>query len=497
MANKRLQKKKAAAALKLETKKTEAPKIETKKEEPLKVASSKEKEPLIPASPEEEFIYNARFHRFYDELKWLYCEQYRNYPEVALALNVLVSEMKSFYFKRTDEQKTQDKKRSDFPCWYKTLPVFAAEAGNRSGIEPNTYLYFTTEPGELSENPEVFNQEVFHMLSLANQGADMILIDKNFENLPKNHSVIRMIRIIFTIVCPGVLLLGTTDNFSFFGTKDKPELHILCTDKSMAVLWHTAATRDVSLLRHQIDSGSSLPETCAFFHYVRNRHPVCWNLDYTYLNNFAVSEEPHRKYLNDFFTGKFPGSYSEGSLFDASDENSGITGTTGTLCGIQHFASEGNSDSLKKAVRFHISLHAFIFSLPGIPTVYKGDAFGELNSYSSGYNPALVENSRISDTIQGTIFTSLQQLQKIHSSCPVFAPCVPTRTIDTWDTSVLALVREAKGEKFIGIYNFSEYDKTAWINEEDGIYTDLISGREMEAKGVNIPAFGFLWLLRK
>ena len=34
------------------------------------------------------------------------------------------------------------------------------------------------------------------------------------------------------------------------------------------------------------------------------------------------------------------------------------------------------------------------------------------------------------------------------------------------------------------------------INEEDGMYTDLISGREMEAKGVQIPAFGCYWLCR-
>ena len=52
-------------------------------------------------------------------------------------------------------------------------------------------------------------------------------------------------------------------------------------------------------------------------------------------------------------------------------------------------------------------------------------------------------------------------------------------------------------EKFIGIYNFSEYDKVAWINEEDGSYIDLFSQREMEAKGVEIPAFGFFWLCRE
>lgn len=39
--------------------------------------------------------------------------------------------------------------------------------------------------------------------------------------------------------------------------------------------------------------------------------------------------------------------------------------------------------------------------------------------------------------------------------------------------------------------------KLPWINEEDGMYLDLISGREMEARGVQIPAFGCYWLCRK
>ena len=58
-------------------------------------------------------------------------------------------------------------------------------------------------------------------------------------------------------------------------------------------------------------------------------------------------------------------------------------------------------------------------------------------------------------------------------------------------------INENDEEKFIGIYNFSEFDKVAWINEDDGMYTDLISGRELEAKGVQIPAFGCYWLCRR
>ena len=70
-------------------------------------------------------------------------------------------------------------------------------------------------------------------------------------------------------------------------------------------------------------------------------------------------------------------------------------------------------------------------------------------------------------------------------------------TIDAWDDSILALVKEKNGEKLVALFNFSEYDKVAWINEEDGMYRDLITGREMEARGVQIPAYGCYWLLKE
>lgn len=65
------------------------------------------------------------------------------------------------------------------------------------------------------------------------------------------------------------------------------------------------------------------------------------------------------------------------------------------------------------------------------------------------------------------------------------------------DASVLCIGRYYEGEKIIGIFNFSEHDKTAWINESDGMYTDMISGGQRRASGVNISAYSFLYLKRE
>lgn len=113
------------------------------------------------------------------------------------------------------------------------------------------------------------------------------------------------------------------------------------------------------------------------------------------------------------------------------------------------------------------------------------------------FNWSLAPNRNIADTVQGKLFHALDHLEHIRSAHSVFSTTASLRTIDTWDSSILAIVRENDEEKFIGIYNFGDQDKVAWINEDDGIYTDLITEHQMEAKGVMIPAFGCFWLCRK
>ena len=104
---------------------------------------------------------------------------------------------------------------------------------------------------------------------------------------------------------------------------------------------------------------------------------------------------------------------------------------------------------------------------------------------------AKIDNPR---TVEGKIFKQLDKLEKIRKSEKAFMSNADTWTVETWDKSVLCIGRYYGGEKIYGLFNFSEFDKTAWINERDGMYRDLISGQQMEAAGVNIPAYGFYWL---
>ena len=54
--------------------------------------------------------------------------------------------------------------------------------------------------------------------------------------------------------------------------------------------------------------------------------------------------------------------------------------------------------------------------------------------------------------------------------------------------------RYYEGEKLIGLFNFSGYEKTAWIHEADGVYVDLVTGEEVRPEEVRVPAYGFYYL---
>lgn len=147
-------------------------------------------------------------------------------------------------------------------------------------------------------NPIVFNEMIYNILYLANQGIDIIGLNDieyiwkqlgtDCRNLPQVHTLVRMMRMITEIVCPSVLLLGKVtmmpkNLISYFGTLEKPECHILCNATIMATTWHTVATRDVSLLKNQLDILSSLPKQYIYQNYLRCHENIVWNLDYDFL----------------------------------------------------------------------------------------------------------------------------------------------------------------------------------------------------------------------
>ncbi len=426
---------------------------------------------------------------------------------------------------------------SYMPSLYeKTVPqVFPTTApGNFTWIEDAKHFVMTTfypYQWDLNyKNPRVFNEMLYNFLYLANRGIDIIRIDAvpyiwkelntSCRNLPQVHTIVRMMRIISEIVCPSVLLLGEVvmepeKVVPYFGTVEKPECHMLYNVTTMATTWHTVATRNVKLLKKQLDIVNALPKEYVFLNYLRCHDDIGWGLDYPTLKQEGIEERSHKKYLNDYFQGYAGESNSRGELYNADPitGDARFCGTTASMCGIEKAGFEQNETAMNKAIQFDIMLHAYMFMQSGIPVLYSGDEIGQVNDYTYKENPNKAADSRYihrgamdwklaqrkedQKTVEGKLFFGLKQLEEIRKKEKVFVSYADTWTIETWDTSVLCIGRYLDGEKLIGVFNFSENDKTAWINETDGDYVDLISGKEMKAAGVDIPAYGFYYLKKK
>ncbi|MCR5736168.1 MAG: alpha-amylase family protein [Eubacterium sp.] len=378
-------------------------------------------------------------------------------------------------------------------------------------------------------NPRVFNEMVYNFLFLANCGVDVIRLDAvpyiwkelgtTCRNLPKVHTILRMFRIISEIVCPGILLLGEVVMEAdrvvpYFGTKEKPECHMLYNVAAMATIWHTVATRDVGLLRNQIDIMGSLPKRDVFLNYLRCHDDIGWGLDYDMLLRYGIAEITHKEYLNEYFLGNAGFSNSRGELNRSEEiQNANFCGTTASLCGVEKAVDEGNKKALERAISLDLMLHAYMFMQAGIPIIYSGDEIGQLNDYSYKENPEKAEDSRYlhrgkfhwedaekiteEDSAPGKIFGNLKKLGELRKKHPAFSNEADLWTVETWEDSILGIGRYYKGEKIIGIFNFSEHEKTAWIEEEEGMFEDLMTGEQKVAKDIKLDGYGFQWLCRK
>jgi amylosucrase len=379
------------------------------------------------------------------------------------------------------------------------------------------------------KNPRVFNEMMYNFLFFANVGIDVIRIDAvpyiwkelgtDCRNLPKVHNIVRMMRIISEIVCPGILLLGEVvmepcKVAPYFGTVEKPECHMLYNVTTMATTWNSVATRDTRLLKKQMDEISHLPKDYVFLNYLRCHDDIGWGLDYGTLSQWGMMERPHKDYINQFFLGNVEGSFSRGELYNADP----VTGdarfcaTTASMCGVEKAGFEQDENQMEYAIMRDITLHAFMFMQSGIPMLYSGDEIGQVNDYTYKEIPEKAPDSRYihrgkfiwenaekikeEGSVEERIFHRLEQLEKIRSSEKVFVTNANYYTLDTYENSIICLVREYEGEKVIGLFNFSEFDKMAWINEHDGVYKDLVTGKEMYATGVGVPGNGFYWLKR-
>ena len=284
---------------------------------------------------------------------------------------------------------------------------------------------------------------------------------------------------------------------------------------TMATTWHTLATGDVSLLRRQMEIVCGLPKEFLFLNYLRCHDDIGWGLDYPWLRqNSGTDEVAHKRYLNDYFTGRGYGSDSRGELYNDDPRlgDARLCGTTASLCGMEAAEAEGDAFKLERSVACDLTLHAWMLSQSGIPVVYSGDEVGQLNDWTYQDDPDKREDSRYihrgafqwdlaerradPGTRQGKLFQGLRRLESIRAAEPCFDAKADVWVEESGSVHVLALCRRMGERELVCLFNFSSRFVRARV-ERDGAYTELMYGTRYDGlRDVELWPNGFAWLLR-
>jgi amylosucrase len=171
---------------------------------------------------------------------------------------------------------------------------------------------------------------------------------------------------------------------------------------------------------------------------------------------------------------------------------------------------EQNEGKLAWALRLDLMLHAYMFTLSGIPVLYSGDEVARENDYDYHRDPlkapdsrylhrgamdwAAAEKRRDPESPEGVVFQGLRRLEELRAAHRVFDGGADVWLVDTRDDGVLGIGRYYKGEKLVALFNFSEWGKTVSVNEL-GDFSDLLTGERVDKYGVPLLPGGFAWLL--
>jgi amylosucrase len=321
-------------------------------------------------------------------------------------------------------------------------------------------------------NPALFAAVATALLRLANRGIEVFRLDStaflwkrlgtDCMNQPEAHVILQALRALVDIAAPGVLLkaeaiVPTRELPAYFGAADAPECHLAYHSTLMTAGWAALAEQDAGLVRAVVDGTPPLPAGTSWLTYVRCHDDIGWKHLLPEAGGMGRLAA-----VADFYNGGR--GFADGVAFQGG---MATNGTAASLCGLQRA-------DVDAAVRRVLLLHALALSFGGLPMLYMGDELGRLNDHGYLADPARAHDSRWvqraafpadgdlkrqePDDPARRIHAGLRHLIALRNRLPDLAAGVSCTALATADPALLALGR---GQRFLGLFNFSERELTA------------------------------------
>lgn len=345
-------------------------------------------------------------------------------------------------------------------------------------------------------NPLVFRDMLDNILHYANLGVDILRIDApafiwkqvgtTCQNLPEAHTLLRLIKQCVLVAAPGMALLGEAivapkEIMKYFGTGPftAKECDVAYNATHMALQWDMLATSDTRVMlaaQHEI---LQKPYGTTWITYTRCHDDIGLGYDDYMIRHAGYEPYGHRKFLQDYYSGKYDGSTATGALFSSNPKtgDARISGSLASLCGLEKALNENDDRAIELSLRKILMMQAHSFFLGGIPMMFYGDEAGYTNDYSYLDDPGKSYDNRwmhrpvidweknkridIKGTIENKVFSGTQKLIGIRKKLEVVADYKNLTWLTPHNIHVAGYLRTFEDKKLYCIFNFS--DKSSYL----------------------------------
>jgi amylosucrase len=390
-------------------------------------------------------------------------------------------------------------------------------------------------------NPAVLIEMIDIILFWANKGADILRLDavaflwkkmgKACQNEREAHLILQLMKDCCQVTAPGVLfiaeaIVAPSEISKYFGEDaiNAKECEIAYNATLMALLWDTVATKNANLLNRGVKNLPEKLERATWLNYVRCHDDIGLGFADNDVSLSGYDPIQHRRFLIDYFTGKFPDSPAKGLTFGENPKtgDARISGSLASLVGLETALKNQNEEAIDAAIKTILLLHSMILSFGGIPLLYYGDAIGTLNSVEYLADPSKRDDNRWanrsyfdwskaekrhqSGSVEQRIFSALKKMIALRKKTNAFADFDNRQILEVDNPNLLVFSRtdpQNSRSKILVIANFNVAPQTLDINalrtygffQRDGmndLYSDTIILSENDQ--TTIPALSFYWL---